>query len=145
MAGVVLRVRDLLPTVLACSLSVPAIAFLVLLPGLSWHPHWPGWRTFALFVAVAPVLETLVFQGGLQEAIARRWNARFHMLTAANLLTAIVFASMHLLRHPSMWALATLPPALVFGFLYEHCDRRLAPTICTHTVYNFCFLVAITG
>ncbi len=103
-----------------------------------WPPELlgPPWRWLAL-IALYPVLEELVFRGGLQGWLLERPFGRRRWLgvSAANALTSAAFASVHLFSHEPLWALATVFPSLVFGFLRER-HASVAPCIWMHAYYN---------
>ena len=96
---------------------------------------------------VAAVLEEIVFRVGVQDALLH-WMSRFPFqrtrvlgISAANLLTAILFGLLHgLLRS---WALgvAVIIPALLLGWIYERW-RRVWPCIAAHTAMNLIWFLA---
>jgi membrane protease YdiL (CAAX protease family) len=117
-------------------------------------PEWPPalWSSsplrFALAAALYPVLEEIVFRGGLQPWIATALERHSgaaglvgadHLLAhhrlIANVLTSIAFAAAHLYGHPAGWALATFFPSLVFGFFRDRYGGLAAP-IALHVLYN---------
>ena len=80
----------------ACAIAAPPIAFAVAAAGFAMETTDPL-RDVAL-IALASIVEEIVFRGALQPALARafagrlpgRWQAGF--LTPANLVTSTVFA-----------------------------------------------------
>ncbi len=114
-------------------LALAAIAaltpMLALLPGVALRPQWPPPFVFALAVLVYPLLEEIVFRSGLQTWLLRRWPPRKSWITRANAMTAATFGVMHLWFHPPLWALATVLPALLFGWFYERHARLSTPVI----------------
>ena len=118
-------------------------------PG-SLHPDTGRWtpavhlHVFLLGVLVAPVLEELVFRGGLQRWL-RGWPrlaVGMHGLTGANLLASLVFCAVHLLNHPPAAAALVYLPSLVFGWAYDRYGRVL-PGMLLHAFYNAGFLLFI--
>lgn len=109
---------------------------LAVLPGIALRPHWPAPITFAMAVVVYPLLEEVVFRAGLQTWLLRRWPPRNAWLSWANGVTAIAFALLHLWFHPPAWALATILPALLFGWFYERHRQRLGAPIVLHGACN---------
>lgn len=94
----------------------------------------------ALFLSVAvlyPALEEVVFRGGLQTLLLGRplGKVSWHRLTLANVVTSLVFATLHLLMHAPLWALAAFFPSLVFGYFRER-HASLATPIGLHIFYN---------
>ncbi len=96
-------------------------------------------------VVLAPVLEELVFRGGLQGLLERSRRARTEWLpgiSAGNVLTSVAFALTHLMVTSTWMALATFVPSLVFGRLKQLYEPRLVPAMSMHAWYNLCFLAA---
>lgn len=95
------------------------------------------WPQFLLVVLVYPVLEEIVFRGGVQGFLAGRLpgNPPRLGITPANLLTSLLFTGLHLIYHPPFWALGVFFPSLVFGYFRERHDR-LATPIGLHVFYN---------
>ena len=87
-------------------------------------------------IALGSVAEEVVFRGALQPAIARRINAAARLgITPANALTSVVFAALHLWRHPPVVALFVLPVSLVLGRARE-LSGRVWPAALLHLVFN---------
>lgn len=103
-----------------------------------FHPGWPLVRpwVFVILSLVYPVLEEIVFRGLLQDWLATRFRHRaFHGLSAANVVTSLVFAALHFLYHPPLYAALVFFPSLVFGYFRERHDT-LATPIALHVWYN---------
>ena len=109
---------------------------------VTMDPGWPATRLwlFLSLVLLYPVLEEIVFRGLLQGwLLDRDWGRRrFGPLTAANGITAVAFALVHLLNQPPGWAAAVLLPALVFGYFRE--VHGLWSAILLHVFYNLGFI-----
>jgi len=94
-------------------------------------------------VLLYPVLEEIVFRGGLQGALLNKPLFRQGLgktpLTLANLCTSVVFAAFHLLNQPPLWAASIIAPSLVFGWIRERHDSIL-PSIVLHIFYNAGFV-----
>jgi membrane protease YdiL (CAAX protease family) len=109
--------------------------------GAGLMPTWPPapWVAspwgFVLAMAVYPVLEEIVFRGGLQPWIAGKLARAPKPAIAANILTSIAFAAAHLYAHTPAWALATFFPSLVFGFFRDR-HGGLPTPIALHVFYN---------
>jgi len=88
-----------------------------------------------------PVLEEIVFRGGIQSALmskpvfARRWYG----LSLANLATSLLFAAMHLVSQPPVWAALVFIPSLVFGWARDRYNA-VVPSVLLHAVYNSGFV-----
>ena len=94
---------------------------------------------------VYPFLEELVFRGWLQGWLGKYPSGRQRIgpVSWANLVTSVVFAGCHLVNHPPVWALAVLPPSLIFGFFRDK-YQRLTPAIILHVFYNMGFFWLFT-
>ena len=93
-------------------------------------------------VLVQPLLEEAVFRGLLQGQALRLTAARrLGPLSWANLGCSVAFAALHLPTQAWPWALAVLPPSLVFGHLRERFGS-VWPAVALHVVYNAGFGVA---
>lgn len=97
--------------------------------------------TLLQIVIVSPVLEEIVFRGGLQDWLLKREpmrRTRFG-ISLANVMVSIIFAATHLLHQPPMWAALVLLPSLVFGWAWERHGTLFSP-IGLHMLYNAGFV-----
>lgn len=90
----------------------------------------------------AAILEEIIFRAGIHETLLRpglaAWTHRCASaipLSAANLVTALLFALAHGLLRSWILALAVVPAALLLGWLYER-YRRVWPCIAVHALMN---------
>jgi membrane protease YdiL (CAAX protease family) len=92
---------------------------------------------FAVPALIYPILEEIVFRGGLQTFLLRypRGRARWGGFTLANILTSAVFAALHLFPHAPLWSAATFLPSVVFGYFRDRHSSLLSP-IALHVFYN---------
>lgn len=92
---------------------------------------------FALLVFVYPVLEEVVFRGGLQTLLLRYPSGRQSCcgVTVANVLTGVCFALMHTFTHAVLWAVGAFIPSLIFGYFRDRHATLVAPTV-LHIYYN---------
>ncbi len=109
-------------------------------------------RLLFLFALVYPVLEEIVFRGGLQgfllekPALAKSIvtgsgdNQSPWLLTPANLITSVAFTAMHFINHPPLWASLVFFPSLVFGWARDRYDHLWASML-LHAFYNAGFLL----
>lgn len=83
-----------------------------------------------------PVVEELLFRGVVQSEIHARLRPwRLGPLSHANILTSVLFAALHFIHHPPLWALSVVAPSLVFGYFRERSGGLAAP-IALHVTYN---------
>ena len=90
-----------------------------------------------LSLALWSIAEELVFRGALQPWLLRRpgWARSFAQLTGANVATSLLFAALHLWRHPPLAALAVLPASLILGLARE-ASGRTWPAALLHLYFN---------
>jgi len=123
------------------------VLYLLLQPDL--QPAWPlrAPLAYLLPVLLYPVLEEFVFRGLIQELVHDHLSDRvFGPLSAANLMTSVLFAGMHLFSQPPLWAALVFFPSLVFGFFKDR-NQSLTVPILLHVFYNagFVWLFAAPG
>lgn len=105
-------------------------------------PHQPLSRlqgevaAIVLVILVYPVLEEIIFRGGLQTWLSERTaKTSWYGISLANILTSLVFASAHLLYHPTVWAASVFIPSMVFGFFRDRHQSLISPIV-LHSLYN---------
>ena len=93
---------------------------------------------FVSLIVVQPLLEEIVFRGGLQSWLSgqgRGYQPTFG-LTSANLITSLIFVTMHLFYHSPLMAILVFIPSLIFGYFRDRYDGWLVPSILLHCFYN---------
>ncbi len=100
--------------------------------------------TIFLVILLYPILEEIVFRGYLQSTLLKYkiFLTSIIGISYANLITSIVFASLHLLNNIPTIALAIFVPSLIFGFFYQRYNS-VVPSILLHIYYNTIFLVMV--
>ena len=87
-------------------------------------------------IALWSVAEEIVFRGALQPAIARVIPlGAVAWVSPANALTSLVFAALHLWRHPPLVAVFIFPVSLVYGRARE-LSGRVWPAALLHLTFN---------
>lgn len=105
------------------------------------HTPDPGWPLrdplrFLYPALLYPVIEELIFRGYVQELAHRRLKVwRLGPFSHANILTSLLFTTLHFINHPPLWAAAVFIPSLLFGFFKDRSGRLGAP-ILLHVFYN---------
>ena len=124
-------------------LAAPLAWLLLWLLGLPVDREFPAIASLLRAALVYPVLEELVFRGGIQmllrENLPMMRTGAFGV-SMANAVTSILFSAMHLFTHAPLWALLVILPSLVFGWAMEHFGRVTVP-IFLHVFYNAGFLL----
>ena len=97
----------------------------------------------ALFLLLLfyPIVEELIFRGMIQEYIALKTNNKiiFNPISLANVLTSVLFVTIHFIYHTPLWALLVFIPSLIFGYFKEQ-YQSIYPSIFLHIFYNICSL-----
>lgn len=100
---------------------------------------WLGqhWLLLLQLGLLYPILEEVAFRGLIQGWL---WSSRAGRSLASgislpNLITSLVFTSLHFFYHPPLWALAVFVPSLVFGFFRDR-YQHLGPAIYLHIFFN---------
>mgnify|MGYP000396837443 CR=1 FL=1 len=125
---------------LAAALAAGPLFWLLLFV-LGARPEDLGWPLrapldFMLPALAFPLLEEFIFRGGVQQLLRDVLGAHgVGPMSAANLLTSVLFAALHFIHHPPLWAALTFFPSLVFGYFMDR-DRRLRLPMLLHVFYN---------
>jgi membrane protease YdiL (CAAX protease family) len=98
------------------------------------------WRLLLWLVLLYPVLEEMVFRGGLQTLLLRTQKGQMarYDISLANLMTSLLFALVHLLNHSPLWAVAIFVPSLLFGWFRERYNSVI-PSMILHSGYNLSY------
>lgn len=125
---------------LAASLAAVPLAWFAATLGFGLAPREPV-RDIAVLLLWS-VAEEIVFRGAVQPALARALPARgWAWITPANALTSLLFALLHLWRHPLPVAVLIYPVSLVFGRLRE-LSGRVWPAALLHALLNLLLYAA---
>ncbi len=106
------------------------------------HPLWlfSDPYAFLMLVLFYPMVEELSFRGVIQGALALKFSNRLYggFLSAANLVTSLLFVAIHFVHHPPLWAMAVFVPSLIFGYFRDRFGG-VVPSIVLHAFYNGVF------
>jgi membrane protease YdiL (CAAX protease family) len=106
-------------------------------------PWWPvrQFRQFLYLTLLFPVLEEVIFRGYVQGMLLRwRYGRRAWLqMTAANVLTSVLFTALHFLSHPPLAAAAVIVPSLIFGYFRDR-HGNIHAAVVLHVFYNAGYL-----
>lgn len=90
-----------------------------------------------------PVVEELLFRGVIQRTLLHYPTLAKPKLgiSLANCTTSALFASLHLVNQPPIWAMAVLFPSVVLGYFFERYQSVKLP-ILLHVFFNTIFVLA---
>lgn len=94
-------------------------------------------------ILLYPVVEELLFRGFIQGELLRHkfCSQRHFFISRANLMTSFLFALLHLVYQPPLWALAVIVPSLVMGHFRER-YHSIVPAVALHIYFNSAFVLA---
>ena len=94
-----------------------------------------GW--VCLIVVAFPIIEEILFRGILQGQLRKTtWGSRSWLnISAANGVTSILFAGIHMINNSPIFALTVFAPSLLFGYFRDRCNS-VYPPILLHSAFN---------
>ena len=97
-------------------------------------------HVWALFVY--PVLEEIVFRGWIQGALKRKWRFVWHppIYSTANLVTSVLFATLHIFTRSFTVGLMVFLPSLLLGMMRD-AKLPLVGLIFIHIYWNLGILI----
>ncbi len=103
--------------------------------------HWHLWLSLVIW---QPLVEEILFRGIVQGQLRKRRWARQEWLriSAANLVTSILFVTVHLYNNPPLFSIAVIVPSLVFGYFRDTC-HSVYPAILLHSAFNAIVIEAL--
>jgi membrane protease YdiL (CAAX protease family) len=118
----------------AAAIAAVPVAYAVAAAGYGVATRDPA-RDLAI-IALWSVAEEIVFRGAIQPAVARvMTRGPLAWITPANALTSLLFAALHLWRHPPVVAALIFPVSLVYGRARE-LSGRVWPAALLHLLFN---------
>lgn len=116
------------------------------LAGLPIRAGAAPWNSLLWIALLYPALEEFVFRGGIQPALTSRagFGTSVAGVSLANVATSGLFASMHLINQPPLWAASVFLPSLIFGWARERYGNIQACTA-LHITYNAGFVWLFSG
>ena len=122
-------------TAVCIPLYLAMVYFISRLQGFALAPafHWSMLSVLIWHLFGAAIPEELFFRGYMQPLAESRFSSKIKVLGAeigwGVVLTAALFALIHLAAEPSPQRLATFFPGLIFGWLRAKTGSILAPTL----------------
>jgi len=101
----------------------------------------PPLLAFVKLALIYPILEEIVFRGGIQTLLLERTPLRAKCLgiSGANIVTSLLFSAAHLIHQTALWASLVFIPSIIFGWARERYNRVI-PSIVLHALYNAGFV-----
>lgn len=100
---------------------------------------------FVFYIMLIPVLEEIVFRGGLQNYLKNKIQAfdvvnniilsTKSFISIQNIVTSLIFSIAHLLYFSPLHAVLVFFPSIIFGLVYKQYNKLLFPII-LHGIYN---------
>lgn len=99
-----------------------------------------AYALFFMLVVAYPLMEEVIFRGALQGWLLDFAWARHRIvfISVANIITSLIFASLHGFYHPALMAALVFFPSIVFGFFRDRTGSIAAPVI-LHSSYNLAY------
>jgi membrane protease YdiL (CAAX protease family) len=117
--------------------------------GHNWLPPFSSryafdWLLILSLVVWQPLFEEILFRGLIQgQLIKRAWGQRTWLhISAANVITSLLFVVAHMVMNPPLFALTVFVPSLLYGYFREHCNS-VYPSIELHGAYNAFVIVGL--
>ncbi len=103
--------------------------------------HWKLWLSLVIW---QPLVEEILFRGILQGQLRKqRWARREWLrISAANLVTSVLFVMVHMFHNPPLFSIAVIVPSLVFGYFRDTC-HSVYPAILLHSAFNAIVIEAL--
>lgn len=100
------------------------------------------WQQYILLVGLYPIFEEWLFRGLLQPQllIFRGGRAVLFGISGANVITTVIFLSLHFFSHPHLWAILVSIPSLIFGGFRDR-YQSVIPAILLHCFYNIGYFI----
>lgn len=102
---------------------------------------------FYYYIIIVPVLEEWIFRGNIQRILKDKLdknkkisgtvisNTTESFISVQNVITSVLFATMHLFYSSASHALMVFIPSLIFGLVYDRHQKLIFPFF-LHGFYN---------
>lgn len=127
---------------MSTTIRYQAVILAIFLAPLAWVLPRPAIAPSLALLGITALAEEVIFRMFLQDALRKKLARRnatsphqWYLPSVSNLIASALFALVHLVNHPPLWALATFFPSLIFGLLW---DRHRSVLLCgvVHFIYN---------
>jgi len=122
------------------ALASPCFHAALLLGFGAWVLPEPGLTPSVSFLALSGIIEEVIFRLLVQGELHRFMRGAYVLsgMSRANMATSVLFAGLHLVHHPPLWALSVFVPSLVFGWAMDRYKSVLPPAL-LHICYNLLY------
>jgi len=122
------------------ALAAPSFSILLLLGFGAWVLPEPDLAPSVSFLALSGLVEEVIFRLLVQGELHRLMRGAYALfgISRANIATSVLFAALHLVHHPPLWALSVFIPSLVFGWAMDRYKSVLPPAL-LHICYNLLY------
>lgn len=88
-------------------------------------------------ILLYPMLEEIVFRGLIQSQLMLRvrWRKQWRGISAANVITSVLFSLLHLMHQDPLMVVLIFFPSLIFGYFKDR-HQSVLPSIWLHVFYN---------
>jgi hypothetical protein len=106
----------------------------------AWLLPAPGVTPSVSFLILSGLAEEVVFRLLVQGELSRLTRRAYDLpgISRANIATSGLFAAMHLVHHPPLWAVSVFFPSLIFGWAMDRYGSVLPPVV-IHVCYNILY------
>lgn len=103
--------------------------------------HWKLWFSLVIW---QPLVEEVLFRGILQGQFRKtHWGQRAWLnISAANVVTSMLFVSVHMINNPPLFSISVIIPSLLFGYFRDSCNS-IYPAILLHSAFNAFVIAAL--
>ena len=102
------------------------------------------WKLLLSVLIWQPLIEELLFRGIIQGQLSKsNWGqqARFR-ITAANIVTSVLFVALHMLNSSPIWSLTIFIPSILYGY-FRDTFNSVYPAMLLHSVYNITVVIGL--
>lgn len=108
----------------------------------SSHEH--QWTYVLAIILWQPFIEEVLFRGIIQGQLSlRKWGGKeIFKISAANIVTSVLFVGLHLVNYFHVWSLTIFIPSLLFGYFRDE-FHSVYPSFFLHSAYNLMVVLGL--